>query len=200
MADHDAPRPDDNEPESASRHRRATGEDFTRRLEERFVAAMVDFDEEAARRLPTTLREHLHLLIRQGGLDVGSDNLRLAAVTGVCQQAMAFSVYDTDAFDTLGYQPLEAIDTETAQALVAGVRELGAMANSDATTVMYARTTPALLDGLISYRGSADHLAHHVCFAFMLSLSCGAGTTSPDREFAEALRAALPDPVLPILN
>ncbi len=65
---------------------------------------------------------------------------------------------------------------------------------------MYARTTPALLDGLISYRGSIDHLAHHACLSYMLSLSCGGGAASPDRAFAEQLRMALPEPVLPILN
>lgn len=215
MDDHSAPRPDDpvdrgndddpvdradGDGEQPPQRRRATGEDFVQRLEHRFVAALAHFDESAARRLPTAIREHIHLLVRQGGLDNGPDALRLAAITGVCQQAVAFSVFEADAFDTIGYRPLDTMDDETARLLVTGVQDLASLPDTEAATVMYARTTPALLDGLLSYRGAADHLAHHVGFSFLLSLSCGAGTTSPNRALAEALRAALPEPVLPILN
>ncbi len=202
VEDHGASRPNDDSSNDDVQNPPvpAAGNDFARRLEARFAEALRSFDEDAARRLPTALREHLLLLVKNGGLDVGSDSLRVAAITGVCQQATIFSAHGAKAFETIGYEPLDEMDDATVDALVAGIRDLSQREDHAVSAVMYARTTPALLDGLLSYRGAADHLAHHTCFSFLLSLSCGGGTTSPDRAVAEALRDALPEPVLPVLN
>ncbi len=176
------------------------GRRYVAELEGRFLAGLARLDAAAARRLPVALRECMHLLIKQGGLDIGSDALRLAAVTGVCQQAVAVSALAPEWFVKEGHEPLHDLPAEVVDAMVAGAAELAAAPRDHAVTAMYARSTPALLDGLIRFRGSPDDLAHHVAFGFIVSLTCGAGQALPSRRVARQLSAALPAPMRPVLN